>query len=45
MYYFLLVTSEVIGVVGFPADEFLVVGPLAVVLRQVTHPQEGSQHQ
>ena len=37
--------QRVLGVVGLPVGEFLNVGPLFVVLIQVTYPQEGSQHQ
>ena len=37
--------QRVIGVVGFPVGECLNVGPLFLVLLQVTYPQEGSQHQ
>ncbi len=37
--------QRVHGVVGLPVGECLDVGPLFVVLRQVTYPQEVSQHQ
>ncbi len=37
--------QRVLAVVDLPVGEYLEVGPLFVVLRQVTYPQEGSQHQ
>ena len=37
--------QKVLGVVGLPVGECLYVGPLFVVLVQVTFPQEGLQHQ
>ncbi len=37
--------QRVIGVVGLPVGECLDVGPLFVVLRQVTYPQQGTKHQ
>ena len=37
--------QRVLGVVGLPAGECLNIGLFFVVLRQVTYPREGSQHQ
>ncbi len=44
-YHFISVIREVFGVVGLPVGECLEVRLLFVVLRQVTYPQECSQHQ
>ena len=42
-YRFFIENQWVLGVVGFPVGECLDVGPLFVVLRQVTYSQLGSQ--
>ena len=36
--------QRVLGVIDLPVGECPDVGPLFVVLREVTYPQEGSQH-